>query len=262
MKNKETALITGASLGIGKELAHIHAEKGDNLVIVARSMDKLNELKKELEEKYTISVFVIAKDLSQPNASQEVYDAVKSQALEVDYLINNAGFGGVGKFHERNLQDDLNMINLNISALTALTHLFLKDFVARDKGKILNVSSTASLLPGPLQAVYYATKAYVTSFSNALAEELHDTKITVTNLMPGATETDFGKISGMDKTDLFKDTASPRKVAEDGYQAMISGKLDKISGLKFSQKLMMAFIPLTPKKIVLGQIRKMQEVKS
>ena len=176
-------------------------------------------------------------------------------------MINNAGFGGLGKFHERKLQDDLNMINLNISALTALTHHFLQDFVARNEGKILNVSSTASLLPGPLQAVYYATKAYVTSFSNALAGELHDTNVTVSNLMPGATETEFAKVSGMEKTELFDKTVSARSVAEDGYNAMIKGQLDVISGLKTSQKIMMSMIPFTPKRMILSQVRKMQEVK-
>lgn len=260
--NNKIALITGASSGIGKEMAHIHAELGGDVIIVARSEDKLNELKKELESKHSIHVHVIAKDLTQLGAAKEVYEAVKEKKLKVDYLINNAGFGGVGKFHERTLQDDMNMINLNISALTALTHYFLQDFVKRNEGRILNVSSTASLLPGPLQAVYYATKAFVTSFSNALTEELRDTNITVTNLMPGATETDFGKVSGMDKTDLFSNLSSARKVAEDGYNAMLKGKMDKISGLKPSQRVMMSFLPFTPKKIVLSQIRKMQEIKS
>lgn len=261
MKTKRIALITGASSGIGKELAHIHAENGGDLVIVSRSEEKLKQLKTKLESEYNVSVFVIVKDLSLAGAALEVYNEVKNQSIEVDYLINNAGFGGVGKFHERDLQDDLNMISLNISALTALTHHFLTGFIARNEGKILNVSSTASLLPGPLQAVYYATKAYVTSFSNALAEELHDSNITVTNLMPGATETEFGKVSGMDKTDLFKDTASARSVAQEGYHAMMKGNLDKISGVRLSQRIMMAFLPFTPKKMVLSQIRKMQEVK-
>jgi short-subunit dehydrogenase len=152
------------------------------------------------------------------------------------------------------------MVQLNIVALTALTHYFLQDFVAANEGKILNVSSTASLMPGPLQAVYYATKAFVTSFSNALAEELHDTNITVTNLMPGATETQFGKISGMDKTALFNNTASARSVAEDGYDAMIAGKLDVISGLTTIQKITMWLLPFLPKKVLLKQIRQMQEV--
>ncbi|MEP1034837.1 SDR family oxidoreductase [Ekhidna sp.] len=259
---KKTALITGASSGIGKEFAQIHAEQGGNLVIVARSADKLKELKDELEKVHGVLVHVIAKDLSERNAAKEIHGEVKSKGIEIDYLINNAGFGGVGRFHERNLQEDINMINLNISALTSLTHYFLQEFVARDEGKILNVSSTASLLPGPLQTVYYASKAYVTSFSNALAEELHDTNVTVSNLMPGATETEFGKVSGMDKTELFKNTANARVVAEGGYNAMLKGKLNVISGLKFSQRIMMAMVPLTPKKMILKQIRKMQEVKN
>lgn len=258
---EKIALITGASTGIGKELSKIHAEKGGDLIIVARSEDKLNELKKELEEKYKINVFVIIMDLTKPNAAKEIYEQVQIAGLKVDYLINNAGFGGLGKFNERELELDIQMINLNISVLTALTHYFLQDFVKNNEGKILNVSSTASLLPGPLQAVYYATKAYVTSFSNAISEELHDTNVTVTNLMPGATETEFGRVSGMDKTVLFKNPASARSVAEDGYNGMLNGKLDVISGLTFSQKLMTAMIPLTPKKMILNQVRQMQEVK-
>lgn len=258
---KKIVLITGASSGIGKEFARIHAEKGGDLIVVARSENKLNELKKELEESYKINVFVIQKDLTKPNATNEIYEQIKTAGLKVDYLINNAGFGGLGKFDERKLEQELSMINLNISALTSLTHYFLQDFVKNNEGKILNVSSTASLMPGPLQAVYYATKAYVAFFSNAIAEELHDTNITVTNLMPGATETQFGKVSGMDKTEMFQKTVSARSVAEDGYNGMINGKLDVISGLTFSQKIMTSMIPFMPKKMLLKQIRQMQEVK-
>lgn len=258
---KKTALITGASKGIGKALAEIHAKNGGNLILVARSIDKLNALKKKFEEKYTTTIFIIEKDLTTPNASQEVYDVVKKNNLSVDYLINNAGFGGVGKFYERNWEKDLSMIQLNIIALTSLTRKFLPDFVKRNSGKILNVSSTASLMAGPNQAVYFATKAYVTSFSNAIAEELHDTNITVTNLMPGATETDFGNTSGMNKTDMFKNAANVNTVAQDGYNAMIQGKLDVISGVSFPQKIMLKSIPILPKKFALSTIRKMQEVK-
>lgn len=150
----KTALITGASSGIGKEFAHIHAEKGGNLIIVARSEDKLNALKKELEEKYKIKVFVIQKDLTNAKAAKEIHQQVQEAGLKVDYLINNAGFGGLGKFNERELEHDLSMIELNIVALTALTHYFLRDFTKVNAGKILNVSSTASLMPGPFQAVY------------------------------------------------------------------------------------------------------------
>ena len=259
--NNKTALITGASTGIGKELAAIHASKGGNLIIVARNESKLNQLKTDLEKQYNIKVIVIAKDLSNLNASQEIYNEVKQQNIEIDYLINNAGFGALGKFHELDLARLIEMINLNVTSLTALTHLFLPEFVKRNSGKILNTSSTASFMPGPLQAVYFATKAYVTFFSNALSEELHDTNITVTNLMPGATESEFGAISGMDKTEMFKKTTTAYSVALDGYNGMLKGKIDVISGLTLSQKIMMVFIPFMPKKMVLKQVRKMQEVK-
>jgi len=258
---KNTALITGASSGIGKELANIHAENGGDLILVARSKDKLEKLKEELESKYGIQVSIIVKDLTQATAPQEVYDAVKNADIDVEYLINNAGFGGIGKFHERKMEDDIAMVNLNVTTLTALTRLFLPDFVAKNSGRILNVSSTASLMPGPLQAVYYATKAYVKSFSNAIAEELSDTKVTVTTLLPGATETGFGAISGMDKTVIFNKTASARSVAEDGYKAMLKGKLNIISGLTTGLKIMIAFLPFLPQKMILKQVKRMQEQK-
>ncbi len=257
----KTALITGASSGIGKEFARIHAEHGGDLVIVARSYDKLNSLKAELEQAHNIKVTVIDKDLIKPGAAEEVYNKVKKSGIEIDYLINNAGFGGWGKFHEREWEKDRAMIDLNITALTALTRFFLPDFVKRNSGKILNVSSTASLMPGPLQAVYYATKAYVSYFSNAIAEELSDTEITVTALLPGATDTGFASVSGMEKTPLFAKTTSPRVVAEDGYKGMLKGKLNVISGLTFSQKILTSIIPFMPRKIVLKQIHEMQKIK-
>lgn len=257
----KVALITGASSGIGKELAYLHAQQGGDLIIVARSEGKLNELKQELESKHNIQVMCIVKDLSDQQAAAEVYKEVKDAGIAVEYLINNAGFGGIGKFHEREWEKDLSMINLNIIALTALTRFFLPDFVKRNSGRILNVSSTASLLPGPLQAVYYATKAYVTSFSNAVAEELSDTKVTVTALLPGATETSFGKVSGMDKTELFNNTASATEVAKAGYDGMMAGELDVIAGIGGMQKIMMKMMPLLPKKVVLKQVHKMQQVK-
>jgi short-subunit dehydrogenase len=259
-KDKKVALITGASSGIGRELARIHAEKGGDLVIVAKRKDELDKLKSELEKKHSVKVMVIAKDLTKPDAPKEIYDKVKKAGIEIDYLINNAGFGGRGRFYEREWETDLSMIKLNVIALTALTRFFLPDFVKRNSGRILNTSSTASLMPGPMQAVYYATKVFVTFFSNAIAEELHDTNITVTALLPGATETEFAKVSGMDKTELFKKTASARSVAQDGYNGMLAGKLDVISGLTFAQKMMMAFIPIMPKKMLLKQVRTMQEV--
>lgn len=259
MGKQKTALITGASSGIGKEMARIHAASSGNLVIIARRLDALASLKSELEEEFNIQVMVISKDLSKPESTAEIYEEVKKAGIEVDYLINNAGFGGRGKFHERAWEKDLAMINLNVVALTALTRLFLPDFVDRNSGRILNVSSTASFLPGPLQAVYYATKAYVTSFSNAISEELHDTAITVTALLPGATETEFAATSGMDKTSLFNQTVSARSVAEEGYKGMLAGDLNVISGLTLGQRIQIAAIPITPKKMLLKTIREMQE---
>lgn len=257
---KNVALITGASTGIGKELAHIHAEKGGDLVIVARSKDKLESLKDELEKKHKVKVHIIAKDLGNESAPKEIYNEITDSGIEIDILMNNAGFGALGKFHELDYDRQIAMINLNVTSLTALTRLFLPDFIKRNSGKILNTSSTASYMPGPLQAVYFATKAFVTFFSNALSEELSDTKITVTNLMPGATETEFGATSGMDKTEVFKKTVSARSVAEDGYNGMLKGKIDVVSGLTGYQKFMMAMVPFMPKKTLLKTMRKMQEV--
>lgn len=257
---KKVALITGASSGIGAELAKVHAEKGGDLVIVARRESKLIELKNELESAFNINVKVIAKDLNGADAARELYEQVRQEGIEIDYLINNAGFGGRGKFHERKWEEDLAMINLNVVALTALTRFFLDDFVKRDSGKILNVSSTASLAPGPLQAVYFATKAFVTFFSNALNSELDDTNVSVTALLPGATETEFAKVSGMDKSVGFQKTFSAYGVAKDGYEGMLKGKMDVISGLTSMQKVMLSFIPLTPKKIIIEQMKKFNEV--
>jgi hypothetical protein len=255
------ALITGASSGIGKELAILHAKSGGDLVIVARSEKKLNDLKENLENQYKIKVMVIVQDLAENNSAKIVYNKVKTEDLEVDYLINNAGFGGRGKFVERDWEQDLSMINVNIIALTALTRLFLPDFVKRNSGKILNVSSTASLMPGPLQAVYFATKAYVTSFSNALSEELSETKITVTTLLPGATDTGFAKRSDMDKTDLFNKTFTAEQVANEGYTAMLKGKLNVLAGVSFSQRILMNIIHVFPKKIIMKYIKHAQEIK-
>lgn len=256
---KKIALITGASSGIGRELARLHAQRGGDLVLVARSEGKLEELAAELQREHGGRVLIVAKDLSQPSAPREIYEAVKAAGIELDYLVNNAGFGGQGAFHERRWDDDLAMIQLNVVALTALTRLFLPDFVARKSGRILNVSSTACLMPGPLQAVYYATKAYVTSFSNAIAEELRGTGVSVTALLPGATQTEFGRVSGMDKTALFAKTANAVDVARAGYDGMLLGKLDVIAGLTTGQRLMLAFAPFTSKTMLMRQIHSMQK---
>ena len=191
-KNK-TALVTGSASGLGFELALLLARDNYDLILIDIDADNLEQAKTNILKKYNSTIRVLVKDLSQLNIAQEIYNEVRDTSIDV--IINNAGFGALGKFHELVLERQISMINLNVTALTALTHLFLPDFVKRNNGKILNTSSTASFMPGPLQAVYFATKAYVTFFSNALAEELYNTNITVTNLMPGATESEFGATS-------------------------------------------------------------------
>lgn len=261
MNNKKLALITGASSGLWKEFAYIHAQNGWDVILVARRLKNLENIKLDLEKKYNISVYVIEKDLTTINAGQELYNEVKLMKLDVDYLINNAGFGGMWNFHERELSQDLQMIQLNIMALTELSGLFIRDFVKKDSWKILNVSSTASLIPGPLQAVYYATKAFVTSFSNALHQELKGSWVTVTALLPWATKTEFWAKSWMDKTSIFDKTADARDVAIDGYNGMLNNKINVISWLRVSQKILLFISILLPTKMVLKIIHDMQKTK-
>ena len=222
---KNTALITGASGGIGRDFACIHAEKGGDLVIIARREEALQELKKELESKHGVSAMYVAIDLTEPDAPQRVFDQVQAAGIEIDVLINNAGFGGHGKFHERPWEQDAAMIQLNVTALCHLTRQFLPGMVERNRGKILHVASMAAFLPGPLQAVYYATKAFVVSFSQAIAEELSDTNVTSTVLCPGAVETKFASTANLEDVEAFKNAAAPRDVAQAGYDAMLAGKL-------------------------------------
>lgn len=259
MTHSKIALITWASSGLGKEFAYIHAEKWWDVILVARRKDKLEEIKTDLEKKYNITVYIIEKDLTTHNAGKELYNEVKQLKLDIDYLINNAGFGWMWNFHERDLDQDLQMIQLNITVLTQLTGLFIKDFIKKDSWKILNVSSTASLIPGPLQAVYYASKAFVTSFSNALHQELKDTQVTVTALLPWATATEFWAKSGMDKTSIFDKTANARDVAMDWYNGMLKNKINVISGLRISQKILLFISTLLPTKMVLKIVHDMQK---
>lgn len=253
------ALITGASSGIGKELAKVHAAHGGDVVVVARREAQLLALKQELEQQYGVSVTVMVKDLGKAESAQEIYEECRAKHIEVDYLINNAGFGGLGHFHERELDKDMQMIQVNIVALTALTRLFLPDFVKRGSGRVMNVSSTASLLPGPMQAVYFASKAYVTSFSNAIAQELKGTGVSVTAVLPGATQSEFGDVSGMSKTMLFAAPVSARKVAEESYDAMRKGKLNILAGLHPAQRVVMSMSKIAPKRFLLPMVYKLQK---
>ncbi|TAE31536.1 MAG: SDR family oxidoreductase [Candidatus Kapaibacterium sp.] len=253
------ALITGASSGIGYELAKIFARNKQNVILVARSEKKLQEIARELEKSYGITATVIAKDVSKLSAVQEMYDAVQQAGIRVEYLVNNAGFGDFGFFTETSWEKELEMINLNMTSLTALTKLFAKDMVARKSGKIMNVASTASFQPGPLMAVYYATKSYVLSFSEAISNELKDKGVTVTALCPGPTESGFQSAAAMEDSKLVKGKKMPtsKDVAEYGYKAMMSGKVVAVHGAM--NKLMAQSVRYTPRAVVRSLVRAMSE---
>ena len=257
---KNVALITGASSGIGKELAKIHASKGGDLVLVARREKELTELKNNLESEFKVRVLIISKDLSDTTTPAEIFAETEKLGIQIEYLINNAGFGGHGLFHEREIEKDQAMVNVNITSLMLLTRLYLPGMVQRRKGKILNVSSTASLLPGPLQAVYYASKAFVTSFSQALAEELNGTGVTVTALCPGPVATEFFDTANMHGVKMLKTqkAMTPAKTAAIGYRDMMKGKLLSFDNglLKFSLNWM---VPLLPRRWVLKVSRMTME---
>lgn len=256
---KKTALITGPSNGIGLELAKVHAQKGDNLVLVARSLDKLEALKKELEAKHSISVHNIGIDLSMADAAQKVFDETQSKGIQIDYLINNAGFGDFGMFAETDWNKEHQMIALNITTLTQFTKLYIKEMVKRGSGKIMNVASTAAFQSGPTMAVYYATKAYVLSFSEAVDNEVRDKGVTVTTLCPGATESGFQSAADMHESRLVKGRKLPtsKEVAEYGYKAMMQGQTVAIHGLM--NWLMANSVRFTPRALVVKITRFIQD---
>ena len=248
--SRKTALITGASSGIGLDFARQLAGEGYEVILVARSEDKLRALAAELG-----NARVIVADLSHGDAPQRVFDA----AGPVDVLINNAGYGLAGPFSENDLQTELEMIQVNIAALTHLTKLFLRPMIARRSGHIVNVASTAAFQPGPLMAVYYATKAYVLSFSEAIADELRDSGVTVTALCPGPTATAFAEIAGTTSLRLHK-VARPMKsedVVRYGVRAMKHGKRVAIPGV--ANKIAMQSLRVSPRRLVTTLVRKLQE---
>ncbi len=253
------ALVTGATSGIGLELARIHAQRGGDLVLVARREERLKNIKEDLEKQYGVSVQIIVNDLSLPSACEEVYKETKGS---VDYLINNAGFGLAGFYHETSFERNREMIELNITALAALTHLFLQDMAKRKSGRILNVSSVAGFLPGPLQATYYATKAFVNSFSQAIANEVKDKNITVSALCPGPVKTEFGEVAGFKRKDevFLKKLAAakPEDTARDGYEGMLKGKVIIVSGL--SNRMQVAFMRFAPRGLLVRISRQFMEM--
>ena len=258
--NDRYALVTGGTSGIGYELAKLFAEDGHNLILVARTQEDLDRVSIELSDQYGVQVETIAKDLFQPQAPFELYDEVKANGYIIDVLVNDAGQGQYGLFVEGDIQRYLDIIQLNVSSFTALNYLFVKDMVARHEGKILQLASIASVTPGPWQAVYHATKAYVLSLTESLINELKDTGVTMTALQPGVTDTDFFNKADMNESKAVEDKskmADPAKVAKDGYEALMSGDDKTISG--FKNKAQIGMSKLMPDTMVAEQMRKQQE---
>ncbi len=230
---EETVLITGASSGIGRELARCFAENGSDLVLVARREDRLRELSGELSSRYGVQVRVLAKDLSLPAAARELSEELDRTGIVVEVLVNNAGFGDRGEFASLALDRQMNMVQVNVLALTELTRRFLPGMISRRRGGVLNVASSAAFQPGPLMSVYYATKAYVFHFSEGLAEELGGTGVSVTCLCPGPTVTEFGTDAHMEGTLLFRMGAmNAATVARAGYAGFRAGKVIVIPGIR------------------------------
>lgn len=255
----KTALITGASNGIGLELAKIHASQGGNLVLVARSIDKLSAIKAELEKTHGVQVKIICKDLSNKDAALEVYLEVKKEKTQIDFLINNAGFGDFGFFYETQWIKEERIIALNITSLTQFCKLFINDMMAQGGGKIMNLSSMAAFEPGPLMAVYYASKAYVLHFTEAINNELQDKNITVTALCPGPTESGFQEASSQKESKIIKGKKLPsaHEVAAYGYKAMLKGKSVAVPGLM--NALLVRLVRFIPRSVLVKAIRKLQE---
>ncbi|MCL2549888.1 MAG: SDR family oxidoreductase [Methanimicrococcus sp.] len=255
---KRTALITGASSGIGRELAKVFAGGGYDLILVARNEKKLETLKDKLEAKYGIKALVIIKDLSQKDAAQDVFDQVGQAGLTVDTLVNDAGFGDYKRYAEADWDKQYEMVQVNVLALMQMTKLFLPQMIQNEDGRILNLASMASFAPGPFMSVYYATKAFVLSFSEALAAELKGSGVTVTAVCPGPTKTGFEKTAGSGTRKLF-DTAkraSAKKVALFSYQALISGQTVAIPGIKY--KIAASGQKILPRRAVSAFILKLQ----
>ena len=264
--NRGTALVTGASAGIGEELARLFAADGYDVVLVARSRERLEALARELETGHGVRATVIASDLSDPAAPGLLFRQVGEAGITVDFLVNNAGFGLYGAFVQLPGADavtsasrEMEMIQLNVSALTHLTKLFLPGMVARGRGRVLNVASTAAFQPGPLMAVYYATKAYVLSFSEAVGVELRGTGVTVTTLCPGPTKTEFAGVAKMEGSRLFTmgGVMGAAEVARAGYQGMLAGRATVIPGAR--NRIMAGATRLVPRRTAARLAQKAQE---
>jgi len=230
---RKVALVTGASAGLGEQFAQLFARDGHDVILVARNAARLEALGSKLEQEHKVKAHVIAADLARPEEPQRIFNEVRSRQLEVEFLVNNAGFGTNGRFLEQELTREAEIVEVNCIALLKLTHLFARTMRERRSGRILNVASTAAFQPGPFMTTYYATKAFVLSFSEALAHELKGTGVTVTCHCPGPTLTEFGLRSGTDKARLFTGgavVATASAAATDGYTAMMKGRVLAIHG--------------------------------
>ncbi|MGI4865522.1 MAG: SDR family NAD(P)-dependent oxidoreductase [Janthinobacterium lividum] len=250
------ALITGGTSGIGRELAKLFAQDKYNLVIVARSQDELSQTATEFQQQYGIQVKTIAKDLMQRQSPFEVYDEIKAQGIQIDALVNDAGQGQYGTFTTTDINRELDIIQLNIGTYVTFTKLYLQEMVARNDGKILQVSSLGAEIPGPLQSVYHGTKAFITSFTEAVRDENKETNVTITILEPGVTDTDFFNKADMERAKIVAEgsKANPADVARDGYEALMSGKDKVVSG--FMNKVQAAISNILPDDILAGQMHK------
>ena len=253
-----TALVTGASGGIGEELARLFAADGHDLVLVARSRDKLARLAEELRAKHAVNARALPADLVRPEAPREIFEELGAGGTTVDALVNNAGVGSYGLFAETDLQSELDLLRINVVALTHLTKLFLPPMLARRRGYVMNVASTAAFQPGPLMAVYYASKAYVLHFSEALANECAGTGVRVSALCPGPTETGFVAAAGMGDSKLFdRAVMDARTVAVEGYRGLLAGKTIVIPGPR--NNLLARSIGFFPRGLVTRVVRRIQE---
>jgi short-subunit dehydrogenase len=253
-----TALITGASSGIGLELARVFAKEDHDVILVSRSEEALLSLADELQTQYGIRAFAIAQDLSKHNAGTKLFKKIQALNVSVDFLVNNAGFGLYGEFSETSLPRELDMIQLNIVAVTELTKHFLPLMIKQGHGRILNVASVAAFMPGPLMAVYFASKAYVLSFSEALATELKDSGVTVTALCPGFTTTGFQAAAEWKTSSLndFTPSMGAQEVARAGYQAMLKGESIHVTGV--TNKAITNSTRLLPRRWVSSMVKRFQ----
>jgi short-subunit dehydrogenase len=222
---QDTVLLTGASSGIGLELAKLFAKDKYNMVLVSRSEQSLQDVSSELKALGAGEITIIEKDLSLPYAAAEIYDETKRLGIQIDILVNDAGLGSYGKFSETDIEREMDIIQINIGATVHLSKLYLKDMLSRNKGRILQLASIASYQPTPLLAVYAATKAFILSFSDAVSRELKDTNITITSLIPPPTDTDFFRKAGMEHTKAAQEPKDAGEVAKAGYEALMKGEL-------------------------------------